>query len=78
MPSQGLRRHLWCPTLLSLWTAASTVTASANITATGLTLQTWWHDSGEVNYETPVQEGNVRQSHLYSTWVQSTTDLLET
>lgn len=43
-----------------------------NTTATGPDLQTWWHANGEKNYDTVVQQGNVRQSHLYSSWVSST------
>jgi hypothetical protein len=49
-----------------------------NTTALTDTLQTWWHDSGEINYETPVQDGNVRQSHLYSAWVKSSADSTDT
>lgn len=50
------------------------VSATQNTTITSATLQTWWHDTGEVNYQTPVQPGNVRQSHLYSAWAQSAAD----
>ncbi|MCJ1439632.1 MAG: hypothetical protein MMC23_000112 [Stictis urceolatum] len=37
-------------------------------------LKTWWHDSGEVNTWTVVQDGNVRQSHLYVVQVASSQD----
>lgn len=39
---------------------------STNGTANSSTLQTWWHNSGEINTKTPVQNTNVRQSHVYS------------
>lgn len=32
-------------------------------------LSSWWHPTGEINTQTPVQNGNVRQSHLYSVQV---------
>ncbi|KAI3395881.1 hypothetical protein diail_666 [Diaporthe ilicicola] len=38
----------------------------AKATITDSLLQTWWHNNSELNFETPVQEGNVRQSHIYS------------
>ncbi|KAJ3560710.1 hypothetical protein NPX13_g9209 [Xylaria arbuscula] len=71
---------------LSLFIAASPlmsavvadVTAPGNETADIDSLTTWWHETGEINYETPVQPGNVRQSHVYSAWVKSTTDADET
>ncbi|RDW63509.1 putative dextranase protein [Coleophoma cylindrospora] len=40
--------------------------ATANATANLTDLQTWWHANGENNTKTPVQNDNVRQSHLYS------------
>lgn len=41
-------------------------------------LKTWWHKTGEINTQTPVQNENVRQSHLYSIQVgTSTTDLYD-
>lgn len=42
-----------------------------NTTTTGTDLQTWWHDNGEINYDSVVEDENVRQSHIYSTWVSS-------
>lgn len=54
------------------------VTAPGNQTADIDSLMTWWHETGEINYETPVQHGNVRQSHVYSAWVKSTADASET
>lgn len=35
----------------------------------GKDLCTWWHDTGEINQNTPVQPGNVRQTHRYSVQV---------
>ncbi|KAK7224466.1 hypothetical protein V2G26_012469 [Clonostachys chloroleuca] len=37
-----------------------------NTTADSDVLKTWWHNTGEINTQTPVQNGNVRQSHLYA------------
>lgn len=54
--------------------ACADTIAADNATADISSLQTWWHENGEINYETPVQEGNVRQSHVYSAWVKSTAD----
>jgi hypothetical protein len=39
---------------------------ATNNTADLADLMTWWHDTGEINTKTPVLDGNVRQSHLYS------------
>lgn len=47
---------------------------SNNVTASDSALRTWWHNNGEVNYQSPVQEQNVRQSHVYSAWVKSNTE----
>lgn len=58
-------------------TYADTIAAD-NATAALSNLQTWWHENGEINYETPVQESNVRQSHVYSAWVKSTADTSNT
>lgn len=35
-------------------------------------MKTWWHNTGEFNTKTPVQLGNVRQSHMYSIQVATT------
>ncbi|KAI1261668.1 dextranase precursor [Xylariaceae sp. FL1019] len=51
--------------------ASADVIAPGNGTANTSSLTTWWHETGEINYETPVQNGNVRQSHVYSAWVKS-------
>ncbi|KAI1280249.1 glycoside hydrolase [Xylaria sp. FL0933] len=59
-------------------TVVADVTAPGNETANLDSLKTWWHNTGEINYETPVQKGNVRQSHVYSAWVKSTADPSET
>ncbi|KAH8657655.1 glycoside hydrolase [Xylariales sp. PMI_506] len=64
-----------CYTLQSV--NADTI-APDNTTAASDTLQTWWHDEGEINYQTVVEEGNVRQSHVYSIWAKSTSDSTET
>ncbi|KAI4142631.1 MAG: hypothetical protein LQ340_007278 [Diploschistes diacapsis] len=45
--------------------------AATNTTINDTFLQTWWHNTGEINTQTPVQAGNVRQSHLYSVQVGS-------
>lgn len=45
------------------------VGCTANCTANTTELLTWWHDSGEVNTQTPVQDGNVRQSHIFNVQV---------
>lgn len=63
--------------LLATVVAGDTV-AAGGVTSSNEYLQTWWHDSGEVNYQTAVQDENVRQSHLYSAWVKSTSDENET
>lgn len=41
----------------------------SNNTHCSTDLCTWWHDTGEINTETPVQPGNVRQSRKYSVQV---------
>ena len=46
---------------------------SKKATTSNSTLQTVWHGNGEINYETAVEEQNVRQSHIYSAWVRSNT-----
>jgi hypothetical protein len=53
--------------------AAFTISSrdATNTTADLSDLVTWWHSTGEINTETPVQDGNVRQSHLYSVTVAS-------
>jgi hypothetical protein len=43
--------------------------AKVNNTVSAATLKTWWHPTGEINTKTPVQNGNVRQSHLYTVQV---------
>lgn len=47
-------------------------TNSSGNTADTDDLKTWWHVTGEVNSDSPVADGNVRQSHKYS--VQVATD----
>ncbi|KAI0134661.1 dextranase precursor [Xylariales sp. AK1849] len=58
--------------------AGADTVAPENTTSSTSNLQTWWHDNGEINYETPVNEGNVRQSHAYSVWAKSTADSIDT
>lgn len=70
LPSLGLPLILLA---LAVTSVRSDVINSTNATTTDSILQTWWHNNGEVNYETPVQEGNVRQSHIYSASVGSDT-----
>ncbi|KAK9782890.1 hypothetical protein SCAR479_01233 [Seiridium cardinale] len=52
--------------------------APDNTTVATEYLQTWWHNTGEINYQTVVLEDNVRQSHLYSVWARSTSDSTNT
>lgn len=44
---------------------------SVNRTASSSVLQTWWHSTGEWNTQTPVLDGNVRQSGKYSVQVST-------
>ncbi|KAL7940443.1 dextranase [Trichoderma barbatum] len=39
---------------------------AVNLTVDSEELKTWWHQTGEINTKTPVQLGNVRQSHMYN------------
>lgn len=59
------------PTLLFFSAAiiGTAWSAPTNKTHCGNDLCTWWHNSGEINQDTPVQPGNVRQSHRYSVHV---------
>lgn len=45
--------------------------AATNSTADSDVLKTWWHSTGEVNPKHRVQNENVRQSHVYSIKVAS-------
>ncbi|KAF1355286.1 glycoside hydrolase [Delphinella strobiligena] len=54
-----------CSAIYHIW-ALSTVNNTV--------LQTWWHNTGEINTQTAVQPGNVRQSHLYSIQVTNADD----
>jgi hypothetical protein len=63
---------------LAVSAEATDTYAAANTTANSAYLRTWWHNTGEVNYQTPVKNANVRQSHIYSTWVKSTSDASNT
>lgn len=57
-----------------LYSHAGHASQTLNTTATGPDLQTWWHANGEKNFDTVVQQDNVRQSHLYSSWVSSSSN----
>lgn len=57
--------------LLPLVGAAS---VSVNRTASSDALHTWWHSTGEFNTQTPVLDGNVRQSGNYSVQVSSSSN----
>lgn len=46
--------------------------AQAAVTANNSQLLTWWHNTGEINTQTPVADDNVRQSGLYSVQVRTT------
>ncbi|KAH8158936.1 hypothetical protein CIB48_g9305 [Xylaria polymorpha] len=59
-------------------TVVADVIAPGNTTANIDSLTTWWHNTGEINYQTPVKHGNVRQSHVYSAWVKSAADSSQT
>lgn len=63
---------------LALTTAVGATAAADNATTANSDLVTWWHDNGEINYQSKVQQGNVRQSHVYSTWVKSAADSTDT
>lgn len=49
----------------------SNQTSSNNRTSDTDSLKTWWHSTGEINTKTPVENGNVRQSHVYNIQVAS-------
>ncbi|KAF7555077.1 hypothetical protein G7Z17_g2409 [Cylindrodendrum hubeiense] len=46
-----------------------------NQTADLSELKTWWHNTGEINTQTPVQNFNVRQSHMYSVQIAVASDV---
>lgn len=45
------------------------LTISGSNTANSTNLQTWWHDTAEINTKTAVKDDNVRQSHLFNVQV---------
>ena len=51
--------------------------APVNNTIYGNHLRTWWHPEGEMNSQTAVLPGNVRQSHMYSIQVSSSPGCLD-
>ncbi|KPM43250.1 Dextranase [Neonectria ditissima] len=67
---------------LVLMTGTATVQAhpaamfkrASNQTADLSELKTWWHNTGEINTKTPVQNANVRQSHMYSVQIATASD----
>ena len=61
------------PTLLGalLLPLVSAVSVSVNRTTSTSSLHTWWHSTGEYNDQTPVLDGNVRQSGNYSVQVST-------
>ncbi|CAD6583143.1 MAG: hypothetical protein ASARMPREDX12_001185 [Alectoria sarmentosa] len=50
------------------------VSVSVNRTASNSRLHTWWHSTGEYNSQTPVLDGNVRQSGNYSVQVSTSSN----
>lgn len=50
------------------------VSISVNRTASSSALHTWWHSTGEYNTQTPVLDGNVRQSGNYSVQVSASSN----
>lgn len=69
-----MRYFVYCSASLLAFSIAfvgSDSIVSNNVTASDPGLLTWWHNNGEVNYQSPVQQQNVRQSHIYSAWVNS-------
>ena len=48
---------------------------AVNCTADSSSLKTWWHASGEINTNTAVLPGNVRQSHAYTVQVSTVSDM---
>ncbi|KKY23190.1 putative isopullulanase precursor [Phaeomoniella chlamydospora] len=50
---------------------ASASSVAVNGTVNNSQLHTWWHSTGEMNTNTSVQPGNVRQSSLYSVQVST-------
>ena len=50
------------------------VVVSVNRTASSTSLHTWWHNTGEYNTQTPVLDGNVRQSGNYSVQVSTSSN----
>ncbi|KAK9369487.1 dextranase [Lipomyces kononenkoae] len=54
---------VWLPSLIL---GAALVPFRNNNTHCGTDICTWWHQTGEINRDTPVLPGNVRQSHRYA------------
>ncbi|PNY28527.1 Dextranase [Tolypocladium capitatum] len=76
-----LAKHSWAVGLISVLGTAPVdghpglmSKRGTNHTADSAQLKTWWHGTGEINTKTPVQNGNVRQSHMYSIQVSSSSD----
>ena len=73
MPIKPIFLYLLGATFLPLKEASPLGSRSVltNQTIKSSKLQTWWHDTGEINTETAVKPQNVRQSHAYSVQVSS-------
>ena len=63
--------NVWGALLLPL---VGAVAVSVNRTASSSDLHTWWHSTGEYNTQTPVLDGNVRQSGNYSVQVSTSSN----
>ncbi|KAK9238094.1 dextranase [Lipomyces kononenkoae] len=59
---------LWLPSLI----LGAALLPFRNNTHCGTDICTWWHGTGEINRDTPVLPGNVRQSHRYAVQVSKT------
>ncbi|KAL1614908.1 hypothetical protein SLS54_009357 [Diplodia seriata] len=51
------------------FTAPNVIRQAGSNPANLTNLQTWWHDTAEINTQTAVGDGNVRQSHLFNVQV---------
>ena len=76
-PFQNIRRGpanlstMFACTILGALLLPLVGAVSVNRTASSSVLQTWWHSTGEWNTQTPVLDGNVRQSGKYSVQVST-------
>lgn len=67
---------MFAPTILGalLLPLVGAVSVSVNRTTSSSSLHTWWHSTGEYNTQTPVLDGNVRQSGNYSVQVSTSSN----